>query len=82
MATDCMFNKLKEVGGKLRERAQSNRSDSGSVSGASIGSGFLCPDCKQTFGEAEQLQTHWLVCLSRSVSLTDISLPEEDTLGV
>ena len=76
-----MFNKLKEVGGKLRERTQSIRSDSGSASGASLGSGFHCPDCKQSFGESDQLQFHWQVCLSRSVPLTDISLPEEDNLG-
>ena len=77
-----MLNKLKEVGGKLKERSQSIRSDSGSVSGASLGSGFLCPDCKESFAESAQLQSHWLVCLNRSVSLIDLSLPEEDNIGL
>lgn len=75
-----MFNKLKEVGGKIKERSLSIRSDSGTASGASFSSGFICPECKRSFSEAEQLQSHWLVCLKsdsldrpQSASLTDLS---------
>eukprot|EP00800_Vazella_pourtalesii_P002299 TRINITY_DN1210_c0_g1_i6.p1 TRINITY_DN1210_c0_g1~~TRINITY_DN1210_c0_g1_i6.p1 ORF type:complete len:380 (-),score=126.61 TRINITY_DN1210_c0_g1_i6:1100-2239(-) len=73
-----MFNKLREVGGKLRERSQSIRSLTGSDYGATQASGFLCPECKASFPESEMLQSHWLMCLSQS----DTFVPPEDTLDI
>ncbi|KAI6649149.1 Early endosome antigen 1-like [Oopsacas minuta] len=75
-----MINKIREVGGKLKERSQSILSLSGSESGASYhGYGFLCPECKQSFPESETLQSHWLACMSKDC---DTFVPQNDTLDM